>query len=395
MKRFELVQWYPSLKDYFKEGDVVECNSKFVDYVKEGDNVTIPRKEVENNPDFWKKLEDFKVLSFKVLKDGQVSVKNDVISHCKHNVYTGVESMGTYTYDYLMEKDRFKIYSVERLSDNEVFTVGDEVIDTVNNRRTVDRISVYNGVDDNLKGVLQIHFTKGNWMDGYWDYLNNIEHAPVKPNKEYEILSFKKKISGKIYHKLWDGRYGYVDRTMSIRRSTLDEMLSYDMYDIHSVKRLSDGAVFTVGDDVQVTYRDDRGRIDEIQINEYHRGGLVVVLDGIRFSILNIKHADKQSLFTTEDGVGIYEGDDYWIIDVKYKNGTVVQKTTAVDAPLVDHFKRFSTKEKAEEWIDNNSKNTYTEDEIKYALEGSTIGYTTNSNLIISKVTFETLLNLK
>ena len=448
MKRFELIQWYPPLKNYFEKGDVVECVGRHDDYAKEGDNLTIPRDEVENNPEFWKRLVDYKVISFKVLKSEGATVKGDIISQYDHNTYTGKESLGSYAYDYLMDNDKFRMHSVKRLSDGEVFTVGDSVLDCNDNKRVIQRIATYSGVDENLEGVLQIHFTKGNWVVGYWDYLSNIEPAPVEPNKEYEILSIKGNLTGDIYEKgdIADLKQQYLSSESRVK--------------IWSVKRLDDGEIFTVGDDVQVTYRNDSGKIDEIQINEERRGGLVVVLDGIQFSILNgiqfsilnIKHAPvepnreyeilsfrnklsetvfkklENGNYGSNDGVGgsrlddmlsyelcdihsvkrLYDGEVFTVgdrIDSYCESGHITKFEMDKNKVKVHFLDDKSTHQnewsflnnviKAEEWIENNNKNRYTEDEVKYALEGSTIGYTTNSNLIISKVTFETLLNLK
>jgi hypothetical protein len=60
----------------------------------------------------------------------------------------------------------------------------------------------------------------------------------------------------------------------------------------------------------------------------------------------------KQPLFTTEDGVDVFEGDDFYTVDnwniEKYKNYISINEYI--------HNLKFSTKEKAEEYIIMNKK---------------------------------------
>ena len=60
MKKYKLKQWYPSLGIHAVDGIIIEC--------EEWDNVyvfgelSIPKHEVENNPDFWELIEEKKPL---------------------------------------------------------------------------------------------------------------------------------------------------------------------------------------------------------------------------------------------------------------------------------------------------------------------------------------------
>jgi hypothetical protein len=59
-------------------------------------------------------------------------------------------------------------------------------------------------------------------------------------------------------------------------------------------------------------------------------------------------NSGKSKIFTTEDGVDIYEGDEYWYLD-----GLLIgEKKTAHGTGHLDRFKRFSTRKKAIEYVE-------------------------------------------
>src|SRR5690606_14128129 len=81
-------------------------------------------------------------------------------------------------------------------------------------------------------------------------------------------------------------------------------------FTIHSVKRIYDGEIFTVGD------RFMDGEINAIKISNnemwiFHNG------DKPNIKLKEAKKI-KTPLFTTEDGVGIYEGDKYFQLAVSF-----------------------------------------------------------------------------
>lgn len=121
-------------------------------------------------------------------------------------------------------------------------------------------------------------------------------------------------------------------------------------WSIYSVKRVSDGEIFTIGD---------------LLVNDYAIKSIGLVEGAIRIypqnSFYKLEYAvkaKKPKLFTTKDGVDIYEGDKYWYLVIS-------------DSPLLPNWKptthiadwdsksktsplgrvQFSTKEKAEEYI--------------------------------------------
>ena len=128
---------------------------------------------------------------------------------------------------------------------------------------------------------------------------------------------------------------------------------------INSVKRLSDGTVFTVGD-IVVRHKDENCLIP----NSTHRTISSIYLgtsNDIRFNAENGDNAFmlelfshvKKPLFTTFDGVDIFEGDTWWY--VKLSNLKVNQTSTtryAGPTSQKSDVVRFSTEEAANSYAE-------------------------------------------
>lgn len=161
--------------------------------------------------------------------------------------------------------------------------------------------------------------------------------------KEYEILS------------------------LSLMRSIRDEIIIATDYSdkyiegllackgnsIHSVKRLSDGEVFTVGDLCNPIgkYSYSKHKITTIEFCK--AGYLRIGSSDYYIGINNIEHS-KTPLFTTEDGVDIYEGDYVcWIVNNKYNHYIDIKDYRKADRSMFTDgtIIYFSTKEAAEEYI--------------------------------------------
>jgi len=175
--------------------------------------------------------------------------------------------------------------------------------------------------------------------------------------KNYEIL----KISG--YTLRDNGKYSHHKSQSKIGVITAEKLLSSDRYSyyIKTVKRLSDGEIFTVGD--KIMYNETPLKIKKIFIDsknyklriisENYRSQAPVIFFGINYLI---KY--KQPFFTTEDGVDIYEGDTIFSVEsslneINLKVAGNYKKSTK-NHPVKHWYnddKYFSTKEKAEEYI--------------------------------------------
>jgi hypothetical protein len=144
--------------------------------------------------------------------------------------------------------------------------------------------------------------------------------------------------------------------------------------DIHSVKRLSDGKVFTVGDNIKVVYTssltDNRtykiNKFSKICLEEYDSlyvsGGS---LSSIFYNIA-LKDIEKvELLFASEDGVDIFEGDVWWYV-VHSKMVARKTNTLAYHGKSFSEVSKFSTQEEAEKWILSRTKyNFVTNDNVK------------------------------
>jgi len=176
----------------------------------------------------------------------------------------------------------------------------------------------------------------------------------VENIKNYQILSFS-------YPKAWDADLatlhddGLYKRNKSSWRWDLNSLLNVGTsvksgdIKIHSVKRLNDDEVFTIGD------RCKKGIITEFGILELHDESSMLVIefdDKCCTTDLNSDWCSKlQPLFTTEDDVDVYEGDKYFRV---ISNWSTQQENTIYFGEYTyknDGILRFSTKKAAENYI--------------------------------------------
>jgi hypothetical protein len=174
--------------------------------------------------------------------------------------------------------------------------------------------------------------------------------------KDYEIISFK--LVDRLYKicsdgcLLWDcEEYKSIDKNPGATHWT--EAISKG-YIIHSVKRLSDGEVFTVGDVVVDKLYNIKRKIEGFDIFK-----TLYTSEIFRFkfkSSVVIEITDsfckvKQPLFKTKDGVDIYESDEYYFVSIDYTEIVSPHKDSIYFNEYINRLKCFSTKEKAEEYI--------------------------------------------
>lgn len=180
--------------------------------------------------------------------------------------------------------------------------------------------------------------------------------------KEYEILSFINK-EGKILKRteyLHDQlkQHFYDGIGTSLTLNTI--LTTYSkVYHIHSVRRLSDDVVFTIGDKIKGK-SNCICKIDSIELNPNYPQ---IMFNRLDEGIDLIKATKLKPLFKTEDGVDIYTNDKYYFVvisDLQILDPYTVKEHIAdwdntgkyVKPPLGG--KQFSTKEKAENFILKN-----------------------------------------
>ena len=173
--------------------------------------------------------------------------------------------------------------------------------------------------------------------------------------KDYEIISFKGTLSPRIYTLQPDGNY-VCEKYPKFYFTNKDAfvLLKNQGLTINSVKKLSNGKIFTIGDKiVRNNFNENKIRIIE---SFWVKNDILYVKcnDGSNLLLSEIEHI-KQPLFTTEDGVDIFEGDEYHYINSNFINPWGIVNTKADCQTIINKndlsYKRFSTKEKAEEYI--------------------------------------------
>ena len=173
-------------------------------------------------------------------------------------------------------------------------------------------------------------------------YIENVTDWKKVAEKDYEILSILLKRSDK---------NEVIKVDANDNESYIESLIKCDGNSIHSLKRLSDGEIFTVGD--KLTY----GEIRQIQLsNSISTLWLDFKSYGGYCNIYDMKKY-KNPLFTTEDGVDIFEGEEYYFLTQTkgpWITKTHVAKDNNPHEPKLQKWlgtTTFSTKEKAEEYI--------------------------------------------
>lgn len=161
----------------------------------------------------------------------------------------------------------------------------------------------------------------------------NFKVASEQPKKEYEILECM----------------GATGKKHPYQKNTClgadKEVLPCTIF---SVRRISDNEVFSIGDEVISVYCGMPLKI--LSFNLSDNGGLIALL---QIGVIELKYLQpqpKKPLFTTEDGVEIFEGGEYFLIDEE-KWISLPKKAAGTFISPISIFKTFSTKEKAEEYI--------------------------------------------
>jgi len=241
---------------------------------------------------------------YKLIKEYPASPKLGFIlfkRHCGtyHNIETGnvygsrmIENQPEF-WEEVVEKDyeilktcpiEGTFYSVKRLSDGEIFTVGDKAktVD-INGRHSIRQFKIKQKCfGKNFSGNYTYDGIDRIWID--WEENcggNWLESTEKVVEKDYQILK-SCPIEGTIY----------------------------------SVERLSDGEVFTVGDKIKVYQHGSIHTITEISVNTHP-----LVKEGIwlRYDSgsCHMTHAikQKQPIYLTHDGKDIFPKDIVWYVN--------------------------------------------------------------------------------
>lgn len=327
MKRFKLIEEYPGSP---KLGDVIEPlvnpgnTSKYCYII--GSHV-LSAKAVEDNPKFWKEL-------------------IEVPEYVKW-----VSNVGAYYFGKLVTEDKFvngKIFNTKKdaflmnMSWQDALTpelYSKNFIPSTKEDYDLQNIPDYTGVCfknyandlyriSSLFEKDKVFLNRGNkrlpthwylrdvhelFSTGKWIQvpLEEYEELYFPKPKEYEILSYKNTwkdlfslhIDGLYYHESWH---------ISCRTGLKLDQNDINFH-IHSIKRLADGVVFTLGDKLT------EGVIENIHIGKVNTGIFINMPNYIGLPLEEAKHAPTP-LFITEDGVGIRKGDYYHAYNPRVEN---------------------------------------------------------------------------
>lgn len=179
-------------------------------------------------------------------------------------------------------------------------------------------------------------------LTGFWEEVFD---------KDYEILSFinSENTIFNIGQRICSG--SMYPETIEVNESLINDSL-YKNLRIHSVKRLSDGEIFTISDEVVHT-NNVTNKIGIIENFHIMSNDIWFKTNNYNVPICYIKNKNKTPLFITEDKVAIFRGDKYYYVDIKtfriwstFAGNTADEVFWLKDKNLI----KFSTKEIAEEY---------------------------------------------
>jgi len=256
--------------------------------------------------------------------NAQGEIRNPPAEHIQHYLDTGQS----------VKSGHWEIYEVKRLSDGSVWKLGDEFSTNIDGKSTIEHFRI-----------------SGNFMLIICPIGNIYLSGLIKPalsGKQWEIVEFRKPGSDWGYS-LKNGRYGVYEK-WSFENMLHEGPYSLDgggLY-IHSVRRLSDGEVFTIDDRINFPNR------------QHSPGGCIIkhftISDGEIFvnNHMNgspdmrikdwIKWQDRKPLFRTADGVDVYDRDTIWYLN--YDTGEIAEERNP-NKYCTPH-RHFSTKAAAE-----------------------------------------------
>ena len=162
---------------------------------------------------------------------------------------------------------------------------------------------------------------ENDWIENYPEFWEEV--------KDYEILSLARLCSIK----------PTITDVSDYGDEFIEAMLKCDNARIHSIKRLSDSQIFTIGDELKNNQKIISISLIDNQIRIYSQYSFYYLKDIVKV---------RQKLFTTFDNVDIFKGDISFGVNSNFKLSEVKHINKLYIYPNV---KEFSTKEKAEEYI--------------------------------------------
>lgn len=274
MKKYKLIKTYPNSQPL---GTIISEDS-LGQYVTEKAYI-FQKEDVENFPEFWEEIPEFKILKF---SDKIVTNRNKSERHINiYNVlpdntllwdipeYKGITSNpgAKSVEDALLNDSPYSIYSIERTSDGEIFTIGDKIsigIHTYRNYTTIDKIY--------MNEHKQLSFSI---LDNKPKQATTVLTDDVLKYDPTNALSYDQLINGNIYKTTFKGKDTYIFRC------------GYNLW-----RR---------GDDDIKTHNGDF--TPKNGFNEFYLA-----------TEEEAKKLERRVCCISEDGAKLYQGDEYWFI---------------------------------------------------------------------------------
>jgi DNA polymerase elongation subunit (family B) len=213
------------------------------------------------------------------------------------------------------------------------------------------------GIIYNLDKIGLIPDVLRRWFAERTEYSNLMKEYGLSGNSEKERYYDKKQLVTKI---LLNSLYGVLllptfrlnfKVSSSLNTYSNQEFVSNgNIVKLTSVQRLSDGEIFSIND--KVRFYSKITEIESIYFNEHNQ--LSFKVKGDRAPLVGVfmnnhPHFTKvKKLFTSKDGVEIYDGDTYYAV---YNDFEYLKQEAILNFNLDNAVLRFSTKEAAEEYI--------------------------------------------
>ncbi len=205
--------------------------------------------------------------------------------------------------------------------------------------------------------------------------------------QDYEILSFKQtSLQTDLWTKFGDLWGKNTNGTCATVPYRYKEILNNPLYIIYSIKRLSDGEIFSIGDTVDGTsYKNITINSIDVNPNRTAQVQFNYKDEGIDFKTAK---KVKQKLFTTHDNVDIYEGDTYhsiWFESFSYVGDYVAE---VINSKFTnENCKTFFTKEKALDYIVMNKPCLSIEDVLHFLEKDFSANwkYDRTTNIVLGK----------
>ena len=302
-------------------GDVVTERHNLDNRFYTNDVHSIPALFVENSSDWIEIKEEIypRILEF-YSKELETTYERKGEYFFEKNKATG-----SITEHFLLQP----FYSIHKVAKNskETFQIGDKT-----NKGIIERFKIANN------NSIWVEF-KDNDICVHIDCLEH--YKEVFPR----IYSFRHKFGARDIYTITDSGI-YTNYKESFGYNYILEESFYTIFQIQT----SETEILTVGDYVkfQGTGCSDIGIINKFEL----RGsGLYACSATCEFHVKHVKKIEK--LFTTENGVDIFENDDYWFITAQF---IIVNNIKGKLYTYVEERPRFGSIENAKSWVDQNEK---------------------------------------